>query len=58
MYEVVDLELSITMKHRTRYKKVFRGGYGGYCKDLDGHLWEVAYNPLYSVEPRDGEQRK
>ena len=24
---------------------VFWGGYSGYFQDLDGHLWEVAYNP-------------
>lgn len=24
---------------------VFWGGYSGYFADLDGHLWEVAYNP-------------
>ena len=23
----------------------FWGGYSGYFSDLDGHLWEVAYNP-------------
>lgn len=22
------------------------GGYSGYVSDLDGHLWEVAYNPF------------
>ncbi len=27
-------------------REVFWGGYSGYFKDLDGHLWEVAYNPL------------
>lgn len=25
---------------------VFWGGYSGYFKDLDGHLWEVAMNPF------------
>ncbi len=25
---------------------VFWGGYSGYVADLDGHLWEIAYNPL------------
>ncbi len=23
----------------------FWGGYAGYFADLDGHLWEVAWNP-------------
>lgn len=34
-------------------RKVFWGGYSGYFKDLDGHLWEVAYNPLFWVGPND-----
>lgn len=34
-------------------QKVFWGGYSAYFKDLDGHLWEVAYNPLFWVGPRD-----
>ena len=34
-------------------QKVFWGGYSGYFKDLDGHLWEVAHNPLFWVGPRD-----
>ena len=34
-------------------EKVFWGGYSGYFKDLDGHLWEVAHNPLFWVGPSD-----
>jgi len=34
-------------------EKVFWGGYSGYFKDPDGHLWEVAYNPHFWVGPRD-----
>lgn len=34
---------------------VFWGGYSGYFKDLDGHLWEVAHNPLFWVGPEDAE---
>ena len=34
-------------------RKVFWGGYSGYFKDLDGHLWEVAHNPLFWVGPAD-----
>jgi catechol 2,3-dioxygenase-like lactoylglutathione lyase family enzyme len=30
-------------------QKTFYGGYSGYFKDPDGHLWEVAYNPGFSV---------
>ncbi len=32
---------------------VFWGGYSGYFQDLDGHLWEVAYNPHFWVGPND-----
>lgn len=34
-------------------QKVFWGGYSGYFKDLDGHLWEIAYNPFLWIGPRD-----
>jgi uncharacterized glyoxalase superfamily protein PhnB len=34
-------------------EKVFWGGYSGYFKDPDGHLWEVAYNPHFWVGPSD-----
>lgn len=34
-------------------QKVFWGGYSGYFKDLDGHLWEVAHNPFFWVGPLD-----
>lgn len=34
-------------------QKVFWGGYSGYFSDLDGHLWEVAYNPFFWVGPDD-----
>lgn len=36
-------------------EKVFWGGYSGYFKDPDGHLWEVAYNPHFWVGPEDKE---
>ena len=32
-------------------QKVFWGGYSGYIKDLDGHLWEVAYHPFFWIGP-------
>jgi catechol 2,3-dioxygenase-like lactoylglutathione lyase family enzyme len=34
-------------------QKVFWGGYSGYFKDPDGHLWEVAYNPFTWIGPED-----
>lgn len=36
-------------------QKVFWGGYSGYFRDLDGHLWEVAYNPHSWVGPKDAD---
>ena len=34
-------------------QKVSWGGYSGYFKDPDGHLWEVAHNPHFWVGPHD-----
>ncbi len=34
-------------------QKVSWGGYSGYFKDPDGHLWEVAHNPHFWVGPGD-----
>ncbi len=34
-------------------QSVFWGGYSGYFKDPDGHLWEVAYNPFTWIGPED-----
>ena len=31
-------------------KDTFWGGYSGYFSDLDGHLWEIAWNPHFWVE--------
>jgi uncharacterized protein len=31
-------------------QKVFWGGYSGYFRDLDGHLFEVAYNPFWPLD--------
>ncbi len=28
---------------------VFWGGYSGYVADPDGHLWEIAYNPVWTL---------
>jgi predicted lactoylglutathione lyase len=35
---------------------VFWDGYSGYFSDLDGHLWEVAYNPQFPLSD-DGRLR-
>jgi catechol 2,3-dioxygenase-like lactoylglutathione lyase family enzyme len=30
--------------------KVFWGGYCGYFADLDGHVWEIAWNPFWKLD--------
>ena len=34
-------------------QKVFWGGYSGYFKDPDDHLWELAHNPFMQIGPQD-----
>lgn len=36
-------------------RKTSWGGYVGYFKDPDAHLWEIAYNPFFWVGPKDEE---
>lgn len=36
-------------------QKVFWGGYSGYFSDRDGHLWEVAHNPFFKLDPKTGQ---
>jgi len=34
-------------------QKVYWGGYSSYFKDLDGHLFEVAFNPFWELDEND-----
>ena len=34
-------------------QKVYWGGYSGYFKDLDGYLFEVAFNPFWELDESD-----
>ena len=34
-------------------EKVFWGGYSGYFRDIDGHLFEVAHNPFVEFDEND-----
>ena len=34
-------------------QKVYWGGYSGYFKDLDGHVFEVAFNPFWELDEND-----
>jgi catechol 2,3-dioxygenase-like lactoylglutathione lyase family enzyme len=49
MAQAVDAGATLVKKPQ----KVFWGGYNGYFKDPDGHLWEVAHNPMFWVGPAD-----
>lgn len=51
--KVVDQAVAAGATLIKKPQKVFWGGYSGYFKDLDGHLWEVAHNPLFWVGPKD-----
>ena len=35
-----------------RAQDTFYGGYAGYFQDPDGHLWEVAWNPQWTIDER------
>ena len=39
-----------------RAREVFWGGYSGYFRDPDGHVWEVAHNPFWTIA-EDGSLR-
>jgi len=32
-------------------RETFYGGYAGYFRDPDGHVWEIAYNPSFHLGP-------
>jgi catechol 2,3-dioxygenase-like lactoylglutathione lyase family enzyme len=50
----VDAALALAVKAGGTLQKpaedAFWGGYSGYFADPDGHLWEVAYNPLFPFD--------
>ena len=52
--ETVDLVLSEAVKAGGVLLKAAAqtewGGYSGYFADLDGHSWEVAWNPFFVIE--------
>lgn len=52
---VVERAVAASAKLVQQPRKVFWGGYSGYFSDPDGHLWEVAHNPLFWVGPGDAD---
>ena len=53
--EVMNQALAAGATLVKKPQKVFWGGYSGYFKDPDGHLWEIAHNPHFWVGPVDGD---
>lgn len=59
--EVVDILEQVNDAGATIIKspqKTDWGGFHGYFADLDGHLWEIAYNPYFWPGPKDRPSRK
>lgn len=48
------LALSVGATKLKAPEKVFWGGYSGYYADPDGHVWEVAHNPFWQLDPDGG----
>ena len=46
---VIKRAKSVGAVVRKPARDAFWGGYSGYFADFDGHLWEVAYNPHFSL---------
>ena len=51
--QIIEQALSAGATLSKAAQKTSWGGYSGYFKDPDGHLWEVAYNPFFWVGPKD-----
>jgi uncharacterized glyoxalase superfamily protein PhnB len=47
--EVVNAAESAGGEVTSRPGETFYGGYAGYFRDPDGHIWEVAWNPGFSM---------
>ena len=50
-----DMAIAAGAHPQKKPEKVFWGGYSGYFADPDGHLWEVAHNPLFIGDPETGQ---
>jgi len=49
---VIETVRSLGAKILKEPQKVFWGGYSGYFSDLDGHLFEVAFNPFFPLNEK------
>ncbi len=53
--EVISQAVNAGATLAKKPQNVSWGGYSGYFKDPDGHLWEIAHNPHFWVGPRDND---
>ncbi|HXS36690.1 MAG TPA: VOC family protein [Flavipsychrobacter sp.] len=51
--EVLETAKQLGAKILKNGQKVFWGGYNGYFADLDGYVWEIAYNPFWQFDEND-----
>lgn len=51
--KILDQVETLGAKIVKKAQKVFWGGYSGYFADLDGYLWEVAFNPFFQFDEND-----
>lgn len=51
--KVLDEVETLGAKIVKKAEKVFWGGYSGYFADLDGYLWEVAFNPFFKFDEKN-----
>ncbi len=51
--EVITQAVAAGATATKKPQKADWGGYHGYFKDPDGHLWEIAYNPFFWIGPED-----
>jgi predicted lactoylglutathione lyase len=47
--EIIDAAAAAGATVTKPAAETFYGGYAGYFADLDGHLWEVAHNPGFTL---------
>jgi predicted lactoylglutathione lyase len=50
VHDVIELARSSGAEITLEPAETFYGGYAGVFRDLDGHVWEVAYNPGFGLE--------
>ncbi len=51
--ELIDQVVAAGAELTKSPRKTSWGGYSGYFRDPDGHLWEIAYNPHFWIGPKD-----